>query len=146
MGIGRLHCYIKLVHASQSSLQQGYTYQLTYYTANSNPWYSTSSVSWQMQTLSNNYVPMANNNTMFLIYTRNNSLTGYIGEPSSPLNGEMLIIKDANGNMNNSQIQLVSTNSNAVDGSTANRILSTSWDVFRLLYSGGGSSGTFFII
>ena len=82
---------------------------------------------------------------MHLIYTRNNSLTGYIGQPSSPLNGEMIIIKDANGLMNVSQVQLVSTNSNAVDGSTANRILCTSWDVFRLLYSGGGSSGTFLL-
>ena len=134
------------VHASQSSLQQRYTYQLTYYTANNNAWYSTSSVSWQMQTLSNNYVPMANNNTMFLIYTRKHSLTGYIGEPSSPLNGEMLIIKDANGNINNSQIQIVSTNSNAVDGSTANKTLNTSRGNLKLLYSGSGSSGSFFII
>ena len=99
-----------------------------------------------MQTLGSNYIPLSNSETMFLIYTRNNSLTGYIGQPSSPLNGSMIIIKDANGLMNVSQVQLVSTNSNSVDGSTANRILSTSWDVFRLIYSGGGSSGSFFII
>ena len=99
-----------------------------------------------MQTLGSNYIPMANNITVHLIYTRNNSLTGYIGQPSTPLNGEMIIIKDANGLMNVSQVQLVSTNSNAVDGSTANRILSTSWDVFRLLHSGSGSSGSYFII
>ena len=62
------------------------------------------------------------------------------------MNGEMLIIKDANGNINNSQIQIVYTNSNAIDGSTANKTLNTSWGNIKLLYSGSGSNGSYFII
>jgi len=42
---------------------------------------------------------------VFLIYTRNISLTRYIGERPTPLNGSMIIIKDANGYMNVSQFQ-----------------------------------------
>jgi hypothetical protein len=150
--------YNSIIYNSNGALQNfgvmgvsGTTYKLTYYTSPSNnPWYNSdippTTNNWQMQSLSANYIPLSNNVNCYVIYTRNNSLTGYVSIPSSLNFGQQFYLKDGGGFMNVSRIQISAINSIAFDGGATTYTMSSANQSVHFVYTGGGTGGNLFTI
>ena len=130
------------------TIQDGKTYLLTYYASSGNSWAITSPTypNYNIVELANNYIPLKNDIDVYLFGTNNyHAITAYCYVPSSLSNGQLVRVKDANGYMATTKVQLQSYNSNLIEAQTS-LLLDTNSKSLLLLYNGSGSSGMLYIL
>jgi hypothetical protein len=123
------------------NLITGNTYKLTYYVSSGNPGWANNTTypNWYIQQLGSNIIPLQSNIYLYLLYTNTNSLTSYLGLSMALLDGLIFKIKDANGHLNNTQVQLSATNSNLINN-LSTITLSTNNQVVEIVYVGSSSN------
>lgn len=118
-------------------LSNNTTYLFTYYQNIAQPYYTTQIVGGNIAQLKGN-----GNIDIYLLYTNNyHSITANLGLPFPVVNGQTFWIKDVNGFINTTKIQLCSTGSNLINGQGL-YTYSNSGLSQQFVYLGGTSSGT----
>ena len=121
------------------------TFRVTYFTTGNNSWYPSDN-SWKCEDLGFNYLLMKPSINVYCIYTRLMSSVTINLATGTRTNGEYIVLKDAGGYANQSNIIVTCSNSDVFENTVSTYTLSSGYAYKRLLYTGPGSNGTFLFI
>jgi len=141
------YIYTSSTSSLYGTIPNNTTICLTWYQSSGNPWSGGVYPSWTYTTLGSNYIPLANNVDLYAFYTQSQSdaIAGIVGLPTSLVFGQCLRIKDVNGYLATTQLSVVSTNSNTINGNTTQG-LNTNGLSFLYTYIGNGSGGNLMLL
>ena len=121
------------------------TSRVTYFTTGNNSWYPTPN-SWKCEDIGIKYLLMKPSINVYCVYTRLMSSVSINLATGTSTNGEYIVLNDAGGYANQSNIIVTCSNSDLFEGNNSTYTLNSAYAYKRLLYSGPGSSGYFLFI